>query len=131
MTGKGPGVRPPPGLEAEATRGGQVYPVPGLRELDADVASRLERRDRPRVRRLANEGLSSLNWMHGADRRPPPAAPSWATRCRVAELQHETQRRAQLLAASWGGPDSAEDSQQCLARLLRVEAATPSWPTRR
>ncbi|CAK0838221.1 unnamed protein product, partial [Prorocentrum cordatum] len=63
--------------------------------------------------------LSSLNWMHGADRRPPPAAPSWATRCRVAELQHATQRRAQPLAASWGGPDSAEDSQQCLARLLR------------
>ncbi|CAK0879749.1 unnamed protein product [Prorocentrum cordatum] len=119
MTGKGPGVRPPPGLEAEATLGGQVYPVPGLRELDADVASRLGRRDRPRVRRLANEGLSSLNWMRGADRRPPPAAPSWATRCRVAELRRETQRRAQLLAASWGGPDSAKDSQQCLARLLR------------
>ncbi|CAK0905694.1 unnamed protein product [Prorocentrum cordatum] len=92
---------------------------PELRELDVDVAAPLGRRDRARVRRLANDGLASSNWLHGADRRPPAGPVSWATRCRVAELQHETQRRAQTLAASWGAPACADDPQQRLSQLLR------------
>ncbi|CAK0860231.1 unnamed protein product, partial [Prorocentrum cordatum] len=72
------------GPEAGATRGGQIYPLPPLRELDAGVAGLLGRRDRARVQQLAR-----------------------------------AQRRAQFLEASWGAPADAEDSQQCLARLLR------------
>ncbi|CAK0810350.1 unnamed protein product, partial [Prorocentrum cordatum] len=125
--GRGHGRKIKPG-DAGATRGGQIYLLPPLRELNADVAGLLGRQDRARVRRLANESLAALNWMHGAERRPPGAPPSWATRCRVAELQHETQRVAQLLAASWGAPASAEDSQQCLARLAGPRRLRPAGP---
>ncbi|CAK0790584.1 unnamed protein product, partial [Prorocentrum cordatum] len=104
---------------ALVARGGQIYPLPQLRELGADIAAPLGRRDRARVRRLANGRLASLKWLPGAERRPPSGPPSRAARRRVSELQCETQRRAQLLAASWGGPACAEDSQQRLARLLR------------
>ncbi|CAK0838014.1 unnamed protein product [Prorocentrum cordatum] len=124
----GLGARPPPGLGAEAMRGGQVHPLPGLRELDADLAAPLGRRDRARVRQLANEGLASLNWSHGGvffvkkkgDRQRPipdcrPANRTFRSPPGVGLVSGDRLGRVERLTA--GGADLGEELDDALGEL--------------
>ena len=94
--------------------------MPPLEQLDFDIGAELTRREKLQVKRLANDAIESLNWMHGARwREAGRAVPSLATAEKVAGLRRDTQRRAQLAAAGWRRPSSAEPSQRALPQLLR------------
>ncbi|CAK0795079.1 unnamed protein product, partial [Prorocentrum cordatum] len=108
------------GAVDEAGGAGEYFPVPEVQQLDPDIGFGLTRREKLRVRRLANDAIESLSWMHGARwREASRAQPRLATYDKVAGLRRDTKRRAQLAAAGWRRSSSATSSQQALAQLLR------------
>ncbi|CAK0875099.1 unnamed protein product, partial [Prorocentrum cordatum] len=98
----------------------EYFPVPEVQQLDLDIGFVLTRREKRRVRRLANDAIESLNWMHGARWREAGCAqPRLATFDMLAGLRRGAQRRAQLAAAGWRRSSSATSSQQALPQLMR------------
>ena len=116
----GRGIWPSPGAVDEAGGTGQYFPVPPVEQLDFDISAGLSRREKLQVKRLTNDAIESLNWMHGARwREAGRAQPRLATAEKVAGLRRDTQRRAQLAGFGWRRPSGADSSQRALPQLLR------------
>ena len=96
----------PQGNQGETGAG--FLPLPPLRELADEWIGGLSKAQVSRLLRDANAAIWSLNWMHGAGRRPISEAHcSAATREHMGRLRLEVQQRAVLAARQWIDVDSA------------------------